>query len=462
MNSITQLCKLTAMSTLIFPLGCGSDDNTQGPPLILDSPDDGVTDMPDQAADMSADCGALPERLQAFAGERLTVKAPQGALIVAAKWSAKNVWFEEQDQWWARAPYPTQEEQLELELDITCASGLVRHKLPVTISPMTWRHITWSVGSGPQAREHAPLWVGEDKALYMYGGYGFRPMQYQVLKDLWRMDRDTEAWRRLELDEASAPEGAGGRMVEAHGERYYIGGDNPQTNALNKNVFKLTIEGDQGRWELLPGGEFNTTLNAISWDEPRSRFVTTTGLTINDAGFEFLEGIQARPCCGEANWETTKPQGIAPSLRYGSFYGHDPQRQQMIVSMGAQYPTPSDQVNAAQDTWILELKTDTWRKLEASGDKPPGRRNGCGFYDAKTQRLFVSGGTANGRSVETGLYILHLDGEQARWERIEQPAAFRPRGSCSGSFDPDSAEAFLGFGNSELGLFEDIHVLKLR
>lgn len=465
MLSITQLYKLTAMSALMFTLSCGSDNNTQNP-QIIDSPDDGVTDMPAQAdmsADMSVDCGALPAQLQAFAGERLTVKAPEGASIIAAKWSASNIWVEQQAQWSTRAPYPNQEEVIELELVVSCEAGIQRHKLPITISALTWRHITWQSGEGPQAREHAPLWLGADKALYMYGGYGFKPTQFEVIKDLWRMDRVTGAWTQLELDPAQAPAGAGGRVITVNQDKYYVGGDDPRRGEINKRIFKLKLTGDQGSWELLPGSELHTSLNAIIWDEPRARILTTTGLMIDDNGdYNFLEDLQTRPCCGEGSWETIKSQGPAPSLRYGSFYGHDPQTQQLIVSMGAQVPTQANQVNASQDTWLLDLQRDTWRQLTTSGDQPSGRRNGCSFYDAKTQRLFVLGGTANAQTVEPGLYILHLDQDTGRWERVEMPAPLRPRSSCSGLFDPDSAEGFLGFGNSEEGLFEDIHVLKLR
>lgn len=461
MKSMTTLRSPTFLSALMATLlGCGSSPQDD-PPIILPTPDDGLM-QPDQSADMSVECGALPERMEAFAGERLSLKAPEGAELVAVKWSAAQNWVEAPDQWWARAPYPAQEEVLELELVLTCAAGVQRHKLPLTISPLGWRHITWEQGQGPQAREHAPLWIGQDEALYMYGGYGFKPMQFTTLKELWRMDRDTGQWTELTLDPQAAPEGAGGRIVSANGARYYIGGDDATTGALNQALFKLTLEGDQGSWEQLPGGALHTSLSAIIWDEPRTRLLTTTGLTLDSGDYAFIEHLKARPCCGEGDWETIRPQGQAPSLRYGAFYGHDPQTQQLIISMGAQTPSANDPVNAAQDTWSLDLQTDTWRKLNTSGDQPPGRRNGCGFYDAKTQRLFVFGGTANARTAEAGLYILHLDGEQARWERVEPPAAARPRSSCSGVFDPERGEGFLGFGNSELGLFEDVHVLKLR
>jgi len=104
----------------------------------------------------------------------------------------------------------------------------------------------------------------------------------------------------------------------------------------------------------------------------------------------------------------------------------DTTRDRMLV-FGGRAPSGAGYTNFA-DVWALDLATDTWSLVDATGDVPSGRSTATAVYDPMSDRLLVFGGnTATSATFTASGDLYALDLASAMWTRIDATGAPSPR-----------------------------------
>ena len=201
-------------------------------------------------------------------------------------------------------------------------------------------------------------------------------------------------------------------------------------------------------------------LHGFGYDPTTQRFVVFGGFS-NAAGVALADTWIMQLSGDTATW--TKLDAKGPTPRYGFFYGTDEVAGRFIVFSGAQMPTSKDSVNAAQDTWVLDLRADspTWTRV-LDGTEPnhaPGRRNGCMVVDPRGPSLYVFGGTSDAQTTQPGLFALDMRAGHEGFSEISRAGQPPLRSSNFGFYDEKTGAVSCGFGNGLGGLFTDLDAI---
>ena len=337
--------------------------------------------------------------------------------------------------------------------------------IPLQVHKLGWqKRVTWAVASGPQTREHGAFFYDADgRAAYLLQGSGYSP-QFKPIEDSWRLDLATGTWTPWALTGDAPPAGGSRRVAQIPGTKKfyayggYIGfeatakddgdlylvdlGDAAHTFTRLKNV---------GAGGQAAGGQAVGSareLHAVAYDAEAEQLVITGGIATKPSQDALDDTWLVKVAGDTATWTQLKT-AKAPSPRYGSFTAFDSQSRRLIVWSGAQLPeVETDPVNAAQDGWALDLAAapPKWSKLAPGGEAPKGRRNGCGMHDPAGRRLFVYGGTSDGKTGEKGLYVLDLEPGREAWTKLEI-ASPPPLRSSGFGFATQDGDVTCAFGN---------------
>ena len=201
------------------------------------------------------------------------------------------------------------------------------------------------------------------------------------------------------------------------------------------------------------------SLHTFAFDAAGSRVVAFGGISYATPGLVVGDTWVGAVSGDTVTWTELKSE-TKPSPRYGSFTGFDPKTRKLVVWSGAQEGKGSDQVNAAQDAWTLDLSKDppVWAELPLGDSPPPGRRNGCGIFEPVSQRLFVFGGTKDAKVTEPGLFVLDLGAKEPRFSLVERSGEPPLRSSGFGFVDAKTNDVYCGFGNDRAA-FLDLNVI---
>lgn len=362
-----------------------------------------------------------------------------------------------------RAPYVAGDQPVSLR-----AAGCADATATLRVRPWTLTSVTWDAGDGPEEREHPTLWIDASApdTLVVSSGYGFVPQQFTPLWDMWEFDLVDGGWTRTrETRDAELQIGLGGRAAarpSADGAGFMLqGGEGPATE-LAGGV--LTWTGS--RWVAGGDGGPPLQLHAFFRAGDDGPWLATLGLRQTPTGFAFERDVWQFDPVGDAWTKLALSDSNRPSGRYGFAYAWDAPARRLVVVSGARSPTATDPVNAAPDTWALELEGPSdsptgahWFDLVPSGDTPRAR-NGCWAYDLANRRMFVFGGTADQATAIKGLHVLELDTGIERWiHLLDHPAMPPVRASCAAAWDAARGRLVLGFGNSDAGLFRDLQIV---
>ena len=290
------------------------------------------------------------------------------------------------------------------------------------------------------------------KAVYLLQGSGYSP-QFVPIADSWRFDVATATWAPW-TPTGDVPPAAGSRRVApvpGGGTRFYAYGGYIGSDATaddDPDLYRIDLAVAARTFTKLksvgagPGRE----LHAVAFDPKSNRFVVAGGVSAKTQ--EVYDETWSIAIDGDtATW--TPIAGKRPTGRYGSFTAFDAESQRLVVwSGGRQAVTSLDPVNPAQDAWALDLAVDPsmWTKLAPVGDAPRGRRNGCAMPDPVGRRLFVYGGTADGKTTEKGLFVLDLEPGHESWTKLDLPNAPPIRSSGFGFATPEG-DVTCAFGN---------------
>jgi hypothetical protein len=248
------------------------------------------------------------------------------------------------------------------------------------------------------------------------------------------------------------PTGAGSRRFAGawgSGEGLLFGG---YASANLDELYRVVVEGSGLRFEAItqvaPVPQARA-LHAFVYDPETSRYFLFGG--VSNQLFDDTWSLTVSD--GTAAW--TQLPIIGPSARYGFFYGFDETAGRMLLFSGAQ---GTQMVDAAADTWALDVRTEppSWSLLLDASASPPGRRNGCGVWDAIARRLIVMGGTPDAMTTAPGLHVLDARPGFEAWNTLALENEPTARSSGFGFFDGE--RSYLGFGNGN-ALYRDWGVL---
>lgn len=312
---------------------------------------------------------------------------------------------------------------------------------------LSWKPIAWPTGQGPQPLEHGVFFVDESAgAAYLLHGSGYNP-QWVPVAETWRFDLASNTWSSwTPAGPVPEPFAAGrGATVRGKNVAYVHGGytGDPRTDERSLDELYRVDLGTGAFTQLTSsGGPGPRQLHAAAYDEQTDRLVVFGGIGSGLYGDTWIATFDG----GAPTWSPVSAKG--PSARYGAFYALDAESRRFVVWSGAQAPSASDPINAAQDAWALDLDSLSWSKLAPAGEAPPGRRNGCVMHDHVGRRLFVFGGTSDGRTSEKGLFVLDLEPGREAWTKLDLPGQPPERSSGFG-FSTNDGRVACGFGNDQ-------------
>lgn len=302
------------------------------------------------------------------------------------------------------------------------------------------------------------------RALYLYGGFVYEPRQFTPSSETWRLDLTTLEWSMLA--NGGTPPPPGGRVAPGiDGAMLYLGG---ATLGLDgsletpRGLASVTTTGSDATWVDAPSAMTapGSYTGALIHDAGRGRWLSICGADASRLGIH-CRVHEYTPEAGFVPLEIDD-DAEAPQGRYGFHYAYDAETDRVIVYGGQTGPGDHE---IASDTWALELSTEgdatrpRWVRLAEDASIAP-RRNGAYALDPEGHRLFVWGGTRDGRTALPGLDVLSLDRGSETWTHVELPADVPPRASGGGVYDPAAHRILFGFGNSD-ALYTDLYALEL-
>jgi hypothetical protein len=403
--------------------------------------------------------GATIAGASVSAGGRLVLPldpALRDAIQEVSSSSEVEAWLEE-DAIVVRAGY----QAATATVTATCAEGTIEAEVEVgafSMQPLT----SWTDEPGaPLGREYFAWWMGEDRAIYLYGGFVYEPEQFTPSSQAYRFDLEGLAW--TELETVGEPPPPGGRVAHADGQEVlYFGGttlDDGGALSTPPTLVSAIPQADAVTFEPRDAaGAPGSYTGAFIRDVKRGRWLSVCGVDTEVLGLH----CDVHAYEPEAGWSSLEVDGDAPDGRYGFHYAYDEPSDRIVVFAG--------QIGASNaaiggDTWALELSPDgsetpRWVQLFEEVEGISKRRNGAYAHDPVGRRLFVWGGTPDGANSVPGLEVLSLDPGRERWTHIDLPATIPSRTSGGGVYDPVEERIYWGFGNDD-AVYRDLYVLSL-
>lgn len=331
------------------------------------------------------------------------------------------------------------------------AGGRLTHAITLDVHKLGWqRRLTWDA-SGPQTREHGVFLYDRDaRAAYLLQGSGYSP-QFKPIEDSWRLDVASGAWSPWTPTGDVPVAGGSRRAANVPGtKKFYVYGGYIGFEATAKDdgdLYLVDLADAAHTFTRLKnvGAGSARELHAVAYDAKADQLVVFGGIATKPTQ-EALDDTWTVKIAGDTATWTQLGTSKAPTPRYGSFTAFDAETRRLVVWSGAQAPESQENpVNPAQDGWALDLAASPpkWSKLAPAGEAPSGRRNGCSMHDPAGRRLFVYGGTSDGRTGEKGL---DLEPGHEAWTKLELPGAPPLRSSGFG-FATENGDVTCAFGN---------------
>jgi hypothetical protein len=339
--------------------------------------------------------------------------------------------------------------------------------VPVVLKsrPLAWKkRIAWDKAKGPQTREHGVFVLDEKaKAAFLFQGSGYDP-QWKPIEDSWRLDLATGEWTAWTPTGDVPTARAAHRVAAVPGTptAYVYGGYTgfEKTEKSEGDLYRLDVSNAGKSFTKLTstGAATPRQLHSIAYDAKGDRLIVFGGFTDYPRQDALDDTWTVKVSGDTASW--TKVESEGPSARYGFFSAFDAESRRLFVWSGGQIPeSDKDPVNAAQDAWVLDASIDPpkWSKLAPAGDAPKGRRNGCAMHDPIGHRLFVYGGTSDGKTTEQGLFVLDLEKGREAWTKVDLANAPPIRSSGFGFATPEG-DVVCAFGNGAT-VYADVNFL---
>jgi len=154
---------------------------------------------------------------------------------------------------------------------------------------------------------------------------------------------------------------------------------------------------------------------AMAYDEVNGRLILFGGAEWN-AGLFYDDTWSYNYSSNE--WAELNPPARPPP-RFNPGVAYIPDREAILIFGG--YKPPERQLG---DTWLFDVKAETWLELEPSNS--PGPRSSAGMaYDAKSGRVILFGGSSNSEYPHADTWA--YDFESNTWTEMHPAASPKPQ-----------------------------------
>ena len=164
-------------------------------------------------------------------------------------------------------------------------------------------------------------------------------------------------------------------------------------------------------------------------------------------------GVAAPSRAARATWRRIEASGERPSARRDHALVADAEGKRAFLHGGR------DSSGQRDDLWTLEVDTATWRRVQPSGAPPAARFGHNLVYDAPRERLVLFGGQAGATFfADSWAYDIRANG----WTQLlKDGAGPRMRYGAGGTLEPGGQALLVTHGFTNQGRFDDTwrHVL---
>lgn len=318
------------------------------------------------------------------------------------------------------------------------------------------------LGEAPLARAgHTAIYDPVRDRMIIFGGTDGSG----YFDDAWALSLDgTQEWTPM-TPTGNIPPGRCGHtaIYDPTADRMIVFGGASGDGAPLDDVWSLSLGGGIPTWvRLFPSGHVPARFGHVAiHDVARHRMVVFgggDGLARNDAW-----ALQLSPTL---IWTELTTSGPRPAARSGHAAVHDPARDRMVLFGGsldgvvacmqiANEPPDLD------NTYALDLATNTWSQLASSGPRPDGRLEHTAVFDGVSSRMIVFGG--NGNAMFNDTWSLSLGpGIAPAWTMLT-PSGVPPvgTGNVAAVYDSDRGRVVVQLGGTAGGERNDTFALSL-
>ncbi len=343
--------------------------------------------------------------------------------------------------------------------------------IAVSQTPLAWTKLAeWQAGpDAPQPREYHAFWQdqGDPNRLFIFSGFHYYPQQYTVSNDVWSFDLTLKTWTQIQPQGSNIAPMAGARVASAPGKRgvlFFGGTVAAEGGAIDTPRLLKDIRYNNSSWTI-QDAPFNKTAPAsytgsLVYDAKRSRYLSVCGVNVTNRGVNCLVDAYTE-AAGFVSVATSPDAttGDRPEPRFGFHYAMDTANDRVVIFAGSS-GTRGDAFSG--DTWALDLSQQParWTRLFGAVPEVEKRRNGGWAHDQDANRMFVWGGTPDGRQSISGIQILALDSGHERWVNVDVPSGPEPRTSGQAVYDQTGKRLIMGLGNGD-DVYSDLWQLSL-
>ncbi len=208
-------------------------------------------------------------------------------------------------------------------------------------------------------------------------------------------------------------------------------------------------------WERIepPGpSPLDRSRMAIAHDTSRDRVLLFGGRKrLGSGSYENYAEVWAFDPASDT-WERIETSGSEPTPRNAAVAGYDPASDRLLV-FGGNTSSSGLTYQAAGDTWVLDLASNTWEQVDASGPSPRIFAAGA----VLNGKLYVYGGTQDFFGPILGdLWALDLSSET--WAQVGTDGAPRTRFAAQALADTEAGRllVLMGHDDTSLGNSNDV------
>ena len=332
-------------------------------------------------------------------------------------------------------------------------------------------------GEIPSARGELNAVFDETKnRLVVFGGNVVAPQMcmpaYEYTEEMWAFDLECETWSRIEATgptrrgrQAMALDTMRNRMVLVGGRERVSGG---YTNYNDVWAFDLAND----TWEEIstsgspPSPRHNS---AAIYDVDRDRIVVFGGNPSEDGLMTFGTDDTFALDLATNEWSEIATADPKPNARY--YHGAVEMNGKLYVFGGNE-----DFFTSLNDTWELDLSTDTWTRLAGGGPSAPTTRFGATLFADDDANRFLMVAGHDSTSIGNVNDIWSFDVASAAWAQLyvgdtinnpimnacDPPADFAnmeldaPERRHGNAVAQSSTRGFMIFGKTDCGNVNDV------
>lgn len=247
-------------------------------------------------------------------------------------------------------------------------------------------------------------------------------------------------WRRIPTGSGPSPRNLQHAILTLNGDKVYIYGGRNNQGSLNDTwlLSLTTVVWQRIAEDGAPPGRWG---GVGVLDTQRNRFIVVGGQT---AG-AFYNDTWALDLTNHT-WRHIETPGALPRARYGAAGVYDVERDRVIISHGF---TDSGRFD---DTWALDLATNTWRDLTPDGAKPIKRCLHTAGLDRDGQQMILFGGCASGFGPCPLNDTWAFDLKTHQWRELRANAPLPPARQFTSGEIVDGGEFVIFGGEGSRGL----------